>query len=153
MSPKRTWILIADAAHARAYLSIHPGARLERVAGFELTETIPHARDLSPHQPGTSQPSIGSAHHTVGPATDPRREVKRNFATRVAEALEAAHKQGLFEQLVIACPPAMLGDLRAVLAKPIAHCVVAELPKDLVKTPDHELLSHFSAVPALVRAE
>ena len=152
MQPTRTWVLIADAAHARAYLSTWPGAKLEPVAGFELAESIPYARDLSNHKPGSSQPSVGSAHHTVGPVSDPRRDAKRNFAVRVAEALEAEHRKGAFDRLVIACPPTMLGDLRAALAKSVAQHVVAELHKDLVKVPEHDLLSHFSEVPALVRA-
>ena len=148
MRPTRTWILIADAAHARTYLSLRPGDPLQRVPEFAFTENIPHASELSNHQPGASQPSVGTAHHTVG-SQDPRRDMKRQFAVRIADELEAAHKRGAFERLVVASPPAMLGDLRAALSKHVSALVIAELHKDLVKTPDHELLAHFKDVPAL----
>jgi protein required for attachment to host cells len=148
MHATRTYVLIADAGQARAYLSMKPGDQLQRVAGFELSEDIPRVAALKDHKPGTSQPSVGSAHHTVG-TSDPRREVKRRFAEEVAAALEAEHRKGAFDKLVIAAPPAMLGDLRVALPKAVAATVVAELHKDLVKTPEHELLQHFGDVQAL----
>ena len=43
----------------------------------------------------------------------------------------------------------MLGDLRACLSKSLASRIVAEVAKDLVKTPDHEIRSHFGDVVAL----
>ena len=150
MHPTRTYVLIADAGRAKAYLSLKPGDPLRRVLGFELSEDIPRVADFKDHKPGTSQPSVGTAHHTVG-TSDPRREVKRKFAAEVADALEAEHRKGAFDKLVIAAPPAMLGDLRAALSKAVAATVVAELNKDLVKTPEHELASHFADVPALSR--
>lgn len=145
MHSPRTWIVIADAAHARAYLSSKPGGALARVSEFDFAESIPKAHDLAGHQPGSSQPSVGSAHHTVGDS-DPRRDMKHKFAVRVAHELEAALKRGAFDKLVIAAPPAMLGDLRAALPKAVAATVAAELHKDLVKTPDHELPGHFKDV-------
>jgi protein required for attachment to host cells len=151
MSPIRTWILIADAAHARAYLSLKPRDSLERVDDFAFDESIPPAREIAGHQPGSSQPSVGSAHHTVG-SGDPRRDMKRQFAVRVARALDAAHKRAAFDKLVIVCPPTMLGDLRTELSRHVAAAVIAELPKDLVKTPDHDLLAHFKDVPAITRS-
>lgn len=150
MKSTRTYVLIADAGQAKAYLSIKPGDPLQRVESFELSEEIPRVADFKDHKPGTSQASVGSAHHTVG-TSDPRREVKRRFAVEVADALEAEHRKGAFDRLVIAAPPAMLGDLRTALAKQVAAVVVAELHKDLVKTPEHELASHFKDVPALSR--
>lgn len=150
MHATRTWVLIADAAHARAYQSTGQDRPLEPVPGFDMNESVPYARDLSDHQPGSSQPSVGSAHHTVG-ASDPRRDAKRNFATRVADALEDAQQEGAYDKLVIVCPPAMLGDLRAALPKAVTKHVIAELDKDLVKTPAHDLLSHLSGIPALTR--
>ena len=148
MRPTRTWIVITDAAHARAHLSLRPGDPMTRVPEFDFAESIPKAHDLAGHQPGSSQPSVGSAHHTVGDS-DPRRDMKHKFAVRVAHELEAALQRGAFDRLVIAAPPAMLGDLRAELSKQVAAVVIAELHKDLVKTPDHELASHFKDVPAL----
>lgn len=146
-----TWVLVADASHARAYQSRRPGDALERVADFTFDEAVPHARELRGHRPGSGHGGVGSAHHSVGPTSDPRREMKHHFAKRVADALEAARRQGAFKRLIVACPPAMLGDLRAELAPAVKSLVVAEVAKDLVKTPDAELLAHFDGIPALTR--
>ncbi len=40
----------------------------------------------------------------------------------------------------------MLGDLGARLSKSLASRIVAEVAKDLVKIPDHEIRSHFGDV-------
>jgi protein required for attachment to host cells len=149
MAATRTFVLIADAAHARAYLSLSPGQPLRPVAGFDMAEHIPPAREVHRHEPASSHPGVGTAHHAVGPVSDPRREMKRHFAERVAAALARAHADGAFDRLVIAAPPAMLGDLRKLLAPKVAACIVAELGKDLVKTPEHELPAHFADVMAL----
>lgn len=150
MRPTRTYVLIADAAHAKAFLSTGPGLPLQHVPDLDMYEAVPKAAEVHRHEPASSHPGVGTAHHAVGPASDPHREMKRHFADRVVEALEAARARGAFDRLVIVCPPAMLGDVRKAMPQQLAASVLAELPKDLVKTPTSELLGHFKGIPALV---
>lgn len=142
----KTWILIADAAHARVLEADGVGKPLSRVPDFVLTSPTPAGRELTSERRPRTHDSTGDARHAIEPRTDPRREMKRAFALAVAEKLEAAITAGAFERLVIAAPPVMLGDLRAVLSKAVTNRIVAELPRDLVKVHDGDMRSHFAEV-------
>jgi protein required for attachment to host cells len=142
----KTWILIADAAHARVLEADGIGRPLSRVPDFVLDSPTPVGRDLTRERRPRVHDSTGDARHAIEPSSEPRREVKRAFALTVAEKLEAAISSGAFERLVIAAPPAMLGDLRAVLSKAVTNRIVAELPRDLVKVHDGDMRSHFAEV-------
>ena len=48
-----------------------------------------------------------------------------------------------FDRLVLVCPPAMLGDIRNDMNKHVSDCLLAEVPKDLVKVPNHEIRVHL----------
>ena len=145
----KIWILIADAAHARVLETKGHGKPLIRVPDFEMHAELPRSHDLGSERPTRTHESMGTTRHAVEPRTDPHRELKRAFAVHVAERLEAAVAAKSFDRLVIAAPPAMLGDLRHALHTQVRDKVAAEVPKDLVKIADQDLLPHFADVIAL----
>ncbi len=81
--------------------------------------------------------------------TDPRRALKRKFASVVVEKLEAALVMHAFDRLVLVAPPAMLGDLRIALTKPLSERVTAEIDKDLVEVADHDMCAHLADVAGI----
>ena len=143
MHAHRTWILIADAAHARILESTGPGHPLAQVPSMTLHADLPPTHELGSDRPGRGHESSGPGRHAVEPRTDAHRELKRDFAELVAERLEAAVAVKAFDKLVIVCPPVMLGDLRAALAETVSDHVVAEIPKDLVRTPNDDIRLHL----------
>jgi len=146
MKPERTWILIADAGSARVYESVPGAAHLAEKPSLKLEESLPPGRDLADDRPGRSNPGVGSSRHGLQPTSDPRREMKRQFAGTVAEMLDREAGSRAFDKLVIAAPPVMLGDLRKVLTERVRASVTVELDKDLTKIPIAELESYIHGV-------
>ena len=142
----KTWILIADAAHARVLETVGVGKPLTPVPAFAMNQSLPPSRELGDERPTRTHDSMGESRHGVEAHSDARRELKRKFATLVAEKLEAALAVHAFDRLVLVAPPAMLGDLRHVLKKSLAERVVAEVDKDLVKVADHDIAAHLASV-------
>jgi protein required for attachment to host cells len=144
----KTWILIADAAHARVLEASGPGKPLVPVPDFEMRADLPRSHDLGTDRPGRTHESVGTTRHAVEPRSDPHRQLKHDFAVRVAERLDAAAAAKSFDRLVVAAPPAMLGDLRQAMHKQTHQLIAAEVPKDLVKVADRDLRPHFADVIA-----
>lgn len=145
----KTWILIADAAHARVLETSGVGKPLVPVPTFVMDQSLPPSRDLGTERPTRTHDSLGDSRHGVEAPSDPRRELKRKFAGLIVEKLEAALALHAFDRLVLVAPPAMLGDLRHALPNPLVERVAAEIDKDLVKVADHEMRAHLAMVPGI----
>ncbi|MBI1171907.1 hypothetical protein GC209_10930 [bacterium] len=130
-------------------------------AGFRLVRT--HEPDLIEisHQASSSFPDVAynypsqTSHSHGGPgaasfdtgATANRVEQERlRFARHIVAALEAEWGRGTYDRIVIAAGPKMLGELRAALPKALHPLVAAELHKDLMKIPLHDLPRHLVEV-------
>jgi protein required for attachment to host cells len=145
----KTWILIADAAHARVLETSGSGKPLVPVPAFTVSQVLPPSRELGREPPTRTHDSLGDSRHGVEAHSDPRRELKRKFATLIAEKLQAALAVHAFDRLVLVAPPAMRGDLRHTLTKPLAESVIAEIDKDLVKVADHDMRAHLGQVSGI----
>ena len=143
MHVQRTWILIADAAHARILESTGSAHPLVQMPSMTLHADLPRTHDLGSDRPGRTHESSGPGRHAIEPRTDAHRELKRNFADLVAERLEAAMAAKALDKLVIVSPPAMLGDLRAALARTVTDHIIAEIPRDLVHVPNDGIRLHL----------
>jgi protein required for attachment to host cells len=88
---------------------------------------------------------MGASFDVNGPAKKVEQERSR-LAHHAAAALEVEWAKGVYDRIVLVAGPKMLGDLRHFMSKPMATHVAAELHKDLMKTPLHELPSHFAEV-------
>lgn len=143
MKPKRTWVVIADGGEAKVFESQGLNSDLVPVDDMTMAIELPASRDILADRPGRSYESQGRARHAIENATDPHRELKREFAKTVANALAACLTKKRFDRLVIVAPPSVLGDLRDELPKRVRAKVAAELGKDLVKTPHCELPDHL----------
>ena len=68
------------------------------------------------------------------------------FARHIVTALQAEWAKGSHDRIVISAGPKMLGQLREEMPKALHAHVAAELHKDLMKIPVHEMASHFKEV-------
>jgi protein required for attachment to host cells len=143
---ERTWIVIADGAHAKVFEFTPEKPRLAAVKDIAFTIDLPATHDLVSDRPGRVFESHGPASHAKAPRSDPHRELKRSLAHKIADALQASLAEQRFDKLVLVAPPTTLGDLREALADGVRARVTAELAKDLVKLPATELQEHLHDV-------
>jgi protein required for attachment to host cells len=144
MKPERIWIVIADGHEAKVFERHGPQSELVPVADMTMTVDLPPNRTIQDDRPGRSFESSCPTRHAMESRTDPHRELKRDFARSVAEKLDLALRDQRFERLVIVAPPATLGDLRRGLSQQLEGKVAAELAKDLVHVPHHDLPTHLT---------
>ncbi len=145
-SDPTTWVLIANGARARLVSAVGHGKALHVVELREFAASHEPNRELGHDKPARVFESHGATRHAVEPKTDAHRELKRDFAAVLAEALDASVVQNEFDRLVIAAPPVTLGDLRKSLSEAVRAKVTAEIATDLTKVPNNEVPSHIEDV-------
>jgi protein required for attachment to host cells len=141
-----TLIVIADGSRARifSHRSGEPG--LAAVRDLDDPQARQPTRNLVSSGPGHSQESANAAHHAIEPKHDPHEEAEHAFLRRLAGSIAAEAAGTAFNRLVIAAPPRAMGVLRQELSPAARAKLVAEVTKDLTKTPIAELPAHFSDV-------
>lgn len=148
MQKTRTWVLVADAGNARVLETEGLGQALQPVSGMHWSQELPRSSELGHDRLPRGHESVGPGRHAVEPKSDPHRELKRTFAKDIAARLVAAAEAKSFERLIIVAPPVMLGDLRQELPRAVKDRTAAEIAKDLVAVPDHEIRKHLLDVVA-----
>src|SRR5712664_1206537 len=121
----RTWILLADAASARLYVSGERPGDWKLLRELEHPESRMRPSELLSDKPGRVKQSTGSR-AALEPPT-PRKKVE---AERFARALAEGVASGSYERLVLVTPPAFLGILRDKLPPRVAECVSDVIEKD-----------------------
>jgi|SRR5262245_26126147 len=149
MKQVRTWVVIADAARARVFETRGKGTGLAVVPDMSLDADLAPSHDLGTDRPGRSFDSVGSGRHAMERPLDLHREQKRQFARRIAHALDQRLATKAFDRLLLVAPPVTMGDLRAALPVRARAAVSAEVVADLTNTPASELPSHLAAHLAL----
>ena len=142
MKPKKSWILVANGTTARVLEYTGPKTGLNAVVG--KIWHAPQKDDFESAQ-GMTNNSVGRSKHRMAPHNAPDKE-EAAFAEELAARLSQAYASGEFDDLVLAAAPKMLGLLRPALDTQVRGSVIAELAKDLVKTPDADLKAHFADV-------
>jgi protein required for attachment to host cells len=139
--PLTLWIVIVDGEHARF---VQPGADnvLRTTNSLDSASAHLRSRDIGTDRPGRSLESSGGTHHAVGERHDLHAMEKERFVRLIGEQLNTAAARGEFDELVLIAPPRALSELRDALDAAARPKLVGTLEKDLVKTPDHELLPH-----------
>ena len=143
MAKPVTWILVADAGHARIFEASGSADEPLGAERHSMSAELPPSREIASDRPGRSFDSAGEGRHAMEPPTDPKRHAKESFARDVVHALDDARKHGDFEELVVAAPPAFLGDLRSFMPDPLKACISREINKDFTNLPDPELQHHI----------
>jgi len=125
----RTWILLADAASARLYLSGERPGDWTLLREIEHPESRMRASELLSDKPGRVKQSTGSR-AALEPHT-PRKKVEaERFARQLAQVLDEGVVSGACERLVLVTPPAFLGVLRDKVPPRVAARVSDVIEKD-----------------------
>jgi protein required for attachment to host cells len=143
MKPSKTWVLIADGARARLVVAAAHGKHVDVVEKAEFSTGHAASHDIGRDSPPRVHESLGATRHAIEPKSDPHRELKRDFAETLAQALDDIVTKEHIDSLVIAAAPVTLGDLRKALSERVKKIVFAEVAMDLTKVPNDELGEHI----------
>ena len=102
-----------------------------------------HEQDMTSDLPGKAGGVKGGGGHAYEGETQPKKQEEINFAKRIARRLEAARNAREYEQLLMICTPAFLGDLRHELSAATARLVCFELNKNLVTHSEEDIRRHL----------
>lgn len=138
------WVVVCDGA--KALVLENTGD--ERFPNLKTREVY-QQEDPPTHEQGTDAPgrafgSVGSTRASVE-QTDWHEQGERRFLERLAARLDAAVRSGEAKSIVIAAPPRALGALRQAYSDSLRNALAAEIDKDLVKMPVHEIEKHLAA--------
>ncbi len=143
---KKTWVVVADGAHARIFLNEGPGTGLAPALDHDLIGNKLSSHEIGSDRPGFSFSSAGPGRHAMAPPSDPHDHAEHEFIRQVAKAVKEGLNAHSFEQLVLVAPPKALGQLRDELDPQAAKLVTSELHKDLTHLTPHQLGEHLQDV-------
>jgi protein required for attachment to host cells len=136
--PTNALVLVGDGRKALFLRNKGTPREVELIVERELQQDNPPTREQGTDRPGRKNGVDGVSHSAVD-ETDWHDRAEERFAVEIAETLYVMEHARKFDELVVVAPPKMLGDLRAAFHPEVAHCIIAEVPKDLTSHPVPEL--------------
>jgi protein required for attachment to host cells len=138
------WVIVCDGAKALILENtgdeVYPNFRTKEV--YEQDDPPTHEQGTD--APGRSFQSVGTARSAME-QTDWHDQAEQRFLEKLVARLDAAVRNGETKSLVIAAPPRALGVLRQVYTHGLRRALRAEIDKDLVRLPVHEIEKHVAA--------
>jgi protein required for attachment to host cells len=133
-----TWVAVCDGRKAVLFENegshVHPDLR--------TIETLAHD-DRPTHEQGSSPPgrTFSAAHgrHAAVEETDLQDEAERRFLRDFAARLDRLVREKQPSSLILVAPARALGMIRPCLFAATRAIIKAELVRDLVKLPGHEI--------------
>ena len=138
------WVVVCDGAKAlileNAGDGMHPNLK---------TREVREQPDHKTHEQGTDAPgrSINSidARRSAMEQTDWHEQAEQRFLTELAARLDAAVTAGETKSVIVVAPPRALGVLRQAYSGGLRGALRAEIDKDYVRMPVHEIEKRLAA--------
>src|SRR5688572_32617199 len=138
------FVVVCDGAKALVFENVGDGKFLNL-----KTRQVHEQKDFKTREHGTDAPgrSINSIDNrrSAMEQTDWHTLEEERFLQRLAANLDAAVKAGRIKSLMIVAPPRALGMLRPAYSHDVRNALRAEVDKDFVKMPVHEIEKHLAA--------
>jgi protein required for attachment to host cells len=138
------WVVVCDGAKTLVLENVGD----EMFPNLKTKEVYQHpdpmTREIGTDEPGRSL-QTGNTARSAMEQTDWHTQEEDRFLAKLAERLDAAVQAGQVKSLVIAAPPRALGTLRRSYSDGLRRALAAEIDKDLVKMPVHEIEKHLAA--------
>jgi protein required for attachment to host cells len=138
------WVVVCDGGKALILENAGDAAALNL-----KTKEVHEQADAKTSEQGTDAPgrSINSidGRRSAMEQTDWHDQAEQRFLTELARRLDAAVTAGETKALVIVAPPRALGVLRQAYSNGLREAVKAEIDKDYVRMPVHEIEKHLAA--------
>lgn len=137
------WVIVCDGKKALILENVgdekFPNLRTRNVQEHADAKTS----ELGPDEPGRSFSSVGAGRSAVE-QTDWHRQEEDRFLQKLVSQLDHSVKVGEVKSLIIVAPPRALGVLRQAYSHNLRAAVQAEIDKDLVRLPVHEIEKHLA---------
>jgi protein required for attachment to host cells len=138
------WVVVCDGAKALILENAGDAVSLNL-----KTKEVREQPDAKTREQGTDAPgrAINSvdARRSAMEQTDWHDQDEQRFLTELSKRLNAAVLAGETRSLVLVAPPRALGVMRQAATANLRNAVRAEIDKDLVKMPVHEIERHLAA--------
>jgi protein required for attachment to host cells len=138
------WVIVCDGKKAL----VLENAGDEKFLNLNTREVFDHpdakTHELGTDAPGRSFSSVGHGRSAVE-QTDWHTQEEERFLRKLADHLDAAVKAGEAKSLFMVAPPRALGVLRQAYSHNVRQALRAEVDKDFVKLPVHEIEKHLAA--------
>jgi protein required for attachment to host cells len=138
------WVVVCDGAKAlileNAGDAVFPNLKTREVREQPDEPT----REQGTDAPGRSISSVG-ARRSAMEQTDWHEQAEQRFLCELAKRLDAAVTAGETKAIIIVAPPRALGVLRQAYSNGLREAVKAEIDKDYVKLPVHEIEKKLAA--------
>jgi len=138
------WVVVCDGAKALILENVGD-TKFPNLKTREVLEHKPQAtRELGTDKPGRSYSSVGHGRSAVA-QTDWHTQEEETFLAELAAKLDQAVNGQDVKSLIVVAPPRALGFLRQAYGHGLKAAVRAEIDKDLVKMPVHEIEKYLVA--------
>ena len=141
------WVVVCDGRKALILENVgdekFPNLRTKEV--YEQKNPATHEQGTD--APGRSFNSVGNRRSSVE-QTDWHERAEGQFLQDLAGRLDAAIGAGEASSIIVIAPPKALGVIRQAYSPTLRQAVRAEIDKDFVKLPVHEIEKHLVGEPA-----
>ncbi len=137
------WVVVCDGAKALVLENVGD----TKFPNLKTVEVLEH-KELATHELGSDAP--GRAFSPAGHGrssveqTDWHDQAERAFLVHLVKHLDAALAAGKTKSLIMVAPPRALGMIRPAYSHALRDAVRAEVDKDLVKLPVHQIEKHLT---------
>ena len=136
------WVVVCDGGKALMLENIGDEVFPNLKTRETHDKSNPPTREQGTDEPGRVFQSVGGARSAIEQA-DWHERSEHEFLTGLAARLDAAVKAGQTKSLIIGAPPRALGLIRNAYTPALRAAVKAEIDKDLVRMPVHQIEKHL----------
>jgi protein required for attachment to host cells len=137
------WVVVCDGKKALVLENVGD-AKFPNLKTKEVYEQDdPRTREIGTDAPGRAFGSVGQMRSAVE-QTDWHDQSERRFLEKLVSHLDAEIMAGKIKSLIMIAPPRALGIMRHAYSGHVRAALRAELDKDFVKMPVHEIEKHLA---------
>jgi len=138
------WVVVCDGKKALVFENVGDTKLLNLRTREVYEQPDEKTRELGTDAPGRSINSINGRRSAVE-QTDWHDQEEQRFLQRLAGHLDAEVNAGNAKSLIVVAPPRALGVLRQAYSPNLRNALRAEIDKDFVRMPVHEIEKHLAA--------
>jgi len=138
------WVVVCDGSKALILENAGDAVSLNLKTKEVHHQADPRTHELGTDAPGRSVNSIDGRRSAME-QTDYHDQAEQRFLIDLSKRLDAAVTAGETKSMILVAPPRALGVMRAACTPNLHHAVRAEIDKDYVKMPVHEIEKHLAA--------
>jgi protein required for attachment to host cells len=138
------WVVVCDGAKALILENAGDAVSLNLKTKEVFQERSQRTSEQGTDGPGRSFSSVGQGRSAVQ-QTDFHQQDEERFLAELTKRLDVAVSSGETKCVVLVAPPRALGVIRQAATPHLRKAIRAEIDKDFVRMPVHEIEKHLAA--------